>query len=207
MEREWLYDGCANHNLTRDSWNPADVANAFVQVPVSNVNAHQWIPVGSSMQPSGVGAYTLRRDLYGLASSYEADAQVDELDDNEPTSPQSPTYSDEDGVHRTSSWFNNRRNQQPHYTDCSTAAPPPMRLTNDPLVVEFGELADGSAYAYRASGDADLAHNVELNRQLVESTWQRVERNGRARPLSRTSEEPSSGSVFRGPHRRGHRSA
>ncbi len=50
---------------------------------------------------------------------------------------------------------------------------------------------------------ADLAHNAEINRQCAEQSWQRVERRERAKPETRSSNEPSSGSFFKGPGPRG----
>ena len=68
------------------------------------------------------------------------------------------------------------------------------------LEVTAGNVAAGVASRVAT---ANLAHNVELNRQCVEQTWQRVERRGQGRSKRRSGDEPSSGSLFKSPGPRG----
>ena len=85
------------------------------------------------------------------------------------------------------------------YIDCVTGRPAPIpSFCPQHPAVHFERLQNSSSADPLRTNAASLAHNVELNRQLVEETWHRVERGGRTRALSRTSAEP-------GDHRAGYK--
>ena len=51
----------------------------------------------------------------------------------------------------------------------------------------------------KAKEDAELAHNIELNRQCVEQTWQQVGRRGRSSSKRHAGDQPSTGSLSKVP--------
>jgi hypothetical protein len=67
-----------------------------------------------------------------------------------------------------------------------------------------GPLDGEQAKASRA-GKAALAHNVELNRQCSEQTWERLERRGMPGPSGDSTSAVSSAALFKGLVRRGPR--